>query len=207
MLSTVVQLGILVTLDLDNDSLLVRGHLEDALGSGDGVVVGVGTLVQSVAELVVTLAHRGLRAGDAVGRTLALDKALAGDGDLIVGQSRAVEHLGVGSRDQGDGTGANRKKARLGGNGKLFGHVVTRRVSHLSSTGDKVDMLAGIRAFDLGGQTGDGVCDAVDWELSSHKARGGVLLTVVGGGVRNSLDFNRVLRVTVGNGQCARVLR
>ena len=203
MLSAVVQLGIRVALDLDNNSLFVRGHLEGALGRGDGVVVGVSALVQRVGERVVALAHHSLKTSDVEGRALTLDEALAGDGDFIVGQSRAVEHLRVGSRGQGDGTRRNRKFARLGLNGKLFGHVVARRVSHLGGAGDVVDPLANVCARGLSSQTRNDVCDAVNREFVSHKTGDDVLLAVVGEGVGFSLDLNLVLRATVGDGQRA----
>ena len=206
-LSTVVQLGILVTLDLDNDSLLVRGHLKSALGLGDGVVVGVSALVQLIGEGVVALAHHGLKTSNAVGCTLALDKAVAGDGDLIVGQSRTVVGLGSISGCQGDRARLNRKLARLGLDLKLRGHVVTRRVSHLGGAVDKVDMLAGVRALNHSSQAGNGVLDAVDCKLVGHNAGSSMLLTVVGVGSGDGLNLNLILRAAVGNGERAGGLR
>ena len=206
-LSAVVQLGIRVALDLNNNSLLVRGHLEGALGFGDGVVVGVSALVQRVGERVVALAHHSLKTSDVEGRALTLDKAVAGDSDFIVGQRRTVIRLGSVGGGQGDGTLGDFQIARLGGNGKLCGHVVARRVSHLGGANDKVAIGTSVRSLDLSSQAGNGVLDVVDRELVGHKAGSNMLLAVVGSGGGFSLDLNLILRFTVGDGQCARVLR
>ena len=201
-LSAVVQLGILVTLDLDNDSLLVRGHLKGALGLGDGVVVGVGALVQRVGERVARFTSVELGTSDIEGRALALDEALTGDSDLVVGQNRAVVHLRSGGGRQGDRTRLNRKFARLGENFKLSGHVVACRISHLGGAGDVADLLANVCARGLSSQTRNGVCDVVDREFVSQTGDD-VLLAVVGVGGGFSLDLNLVPRATVGDGQCA----
>ena len=205
-LAAVVLVGNLVARNLHNNGLLVRRHPEGALALGDVVVVGVSALVQRVGKRVERAADVGLEAGNVVGRALALDKALARNGNLVVGQNCTIEHLGVGSRGQGDRTRRNRKFAGLGGNGKLFGHVVARRVSHLGGAYDEVDILAGVRALDLSSQTRNSVHDAVDREPVGHNAGSSMLLAVVGSGSRDSLDLNCILCVTVGDGERARVL-
>ena len=207
MLSAVVQLGIRVALNLDNNGLLVRGHLEGTLRLGDSVVIRIGALVQCIGKRVGGCARVGLGAGDAVRCALALDEAVAGDGDLIIGQSRAIVGLGSIGRRQGDGTLGDFQLAIFGGNGKLSGHVVASGVSHLGGAGNSVDVRANVRSLDLSGQAGNGVLDTVDLELVSHKTGGGVLRAVVGGSDRVSLDRDLVLRATVGDGERARVLR
>ena len=72
------------------------------LGAGDGelaflglddVVLGKSALVQLVGEAVVAAADVELAAGDVIGDAFALDEAVAGDGDLVIGERSAVVDL------------------------------------------------------------------------------------------------------------------
>ena len=79
-----------VLLDRDND-LVGDGCNRQGTGvCSDIVVVGVGALVQSVAEGVRAAACEGLTAGDGVGCAFAISEALAGDGDIMVGERGTV---------------------------------------------------------------------------------------------------------------------
>ncbi len=87
----------------DSDGHLV-GHGSHGQGAGfrgDVVVICLGTLVQGVGEGIAAFTCLGLGAGDSVGGAFAVSEAVAGDGDLLVGQCGAVVHLGGGGTGQG----------------------------------------------------------------------------------------------------------
>ena len=90
----------------DGDNNLI-GQLGDGQGAeldGDGVVVRLGTLIQSVSEGILAVANLGLSAGHVVGRALALSEAVFGNGNGAVGQCGAVVNLLRSTGGQGDFT-------------------------------------------------------------------------------------------------------
>ena len=113
----------LVGLGLDGDLVLgvAVGDAELALDGGDGVVGGLGAVVQRVGEEVGGAADQGLAAGHVVGRALAVGPAVAGDGDVVVGERGAVVLLGVGGGGEGD-------LALVDLEGAVYNSLVTKRV-------------------------------------------------------------------------------
>ena len=97
MLRAVVLLAARVSLDLDDDLLGVRGHLELAALRGHQVVVPTRPLVEREDEGVVALTDIGLRARDGDGHALAVDEAdpfaLGRGADRVVGERCAVVGL------------------------------------------------------------------------------------------------------------------
>ena len=91
------------------------GDLQRALSLGDGVVGGLGALVQRVGERVLRLADVGNRAGHVVGRALAVNEAVAANGDLRLGQGCAVVNLAGAGGGQGDAALVDGQGAGIGG--------------------------------------------------------------------------------------------
>ena len=129
--------------DGDNDRGLHGVDREGALVGRDGVVVGVGTLGQRIGERIVRFTSIELGTGDAVGRTLAHDKAVAGDGDLALDQSRAVVGLGGGGGRQRDFALLDGDRAVLNNLKRHVGEVVV----------DVLELL-GLEAHDRGAGVG-----------------------------------------------------
>ncbi len=91
----IVHVGVAVALQGHNHFHSRFGHGQLAGQLGNGVVISLGVVVQGVGVGVVAAAHSRLAAGNSVGGTFAIRKAIAGDGDLVVGQGRTVVHLGI----------------------------------------------------------------------------------------------------------------
>ena len=83
-------------------SLTALRHCQRAVGSTDVVVRGSRALVQGVGKGIVAGTDLSLAAGHVVGRTLALNEAVAGHSNSVVRQRRAVVLLAVRRARQGD---------------------------------------------------------------------------------------------------------
>ena len=96
------------------------GAIRDGKGAehrSDGVVVGLGALVQGVGERVLRAADQRLGASHVVARAFAVHEAVATHGDRVVGQRRCIVDLLVGRGGQGDRALGDGEGVALDGHG------------------------------------------------------------------------------------------
>ena len=189
--------------DGDGDLVGNRRHLKGAFFLSNSVVVEVGVRVAPVRERVRHLASIGNGARHVIDSALARNKAVAADGDAIIGQRLAVVHPAFACRGQRDGAFRDFQLARNQRYSELAGHIVAVSILHHRRAADGVRIFAGVNGLRVGGiQALDRVLLAVHRELGRFQSCRRVLNAVVrvaGGGVR--LDRDLILRLAIGHRQ------
>ena len=192
-----------VARDGDGDLVGNRRHLKGAFFLTNIVVVEVGVRVALIRERVRHLASIGNGARHVIDSALARNKAVAADGDAIIGQRLAVVHPAFACRGQRDGAFRDFQLARNQRYSELAGHIVAVSILHHRRAADGVRIFAGVNGLRVGGiQALDRVLLAVHRELGRFQSRRRVLNAVVrvaGGGVR--LDRDLILRLAIGHRQ------
>ena len=203
LLRAVVLVAAAVGLHRDLVLGLAVSHRQGAVACGDVVVISLGALLQCVAEEVFTAAHQLLAAGVAVVRTLAVHKAVAGDLDLVLRQSRAVVLLRGALRGDGHIALAHRQGAVFRLDAELGRHVVAVAVLHDCCARYRRGVGSGIRRLGFRRQAGDGVGVALYGEGGRHQSGNALFRAVVllRGALGGHGDL--VLGVAVGHRQSA----
>ena len=151
--SAVVGVFTAVFRDGYGDGGVVDGYGQRAFRFVDGVVVGIGVVVQCVGECVRREADIGLAAGNVVGGTFIGCPAVAGNCHRVVGEGAAVVHPALGGGGQRDGASVDGQRAEYGiAEGVEAGDIVVAAHYAVAFDGVAGRTRSGLRAVQGYGQ-------------------------------------------------------
>ena len=130
------------------------GNYKLTLVHCDVVVACLGVGVQLISEFIIRFANVCLRAGHIVGRALAFNEAVAANGDLRLGQGRAVVNLAVAGGGQGDAALVDGQRAVFVTNVIVAGNIFVLCVNNFGNVRDKQFLVLasiGLRTADGNG--------------------------------------------------------